>query len=299
MKLTHLISLGAALLSLAAAPFVSAQDAPAGKKSIVLTKITATDAVAKRMANQGVTLSIDSVLQALDTQVYDRLVNSRRFNVFDRSDADALLQEAGATGATFAFSKADYVVTIRVDSFNDRLETRKFASLNKTVTARVIEASAVAKVTVGSTGLAVGTANVQVLVRDTENLSASTVQKVGEATDALINQATRDLAEKLTVRAIDFIYPARVIAKRDKTVTINRNDTSGIKVGQVWEVLALGDELVDPDTGEKSREEVFVGTVKISRVTPQNSQAEIIEDTGIDKLAIVRLKTDVAPAEAE
>jgi hypothetical protein len=29
-------------------------------------------------------------------------------------------------------------------------------------------------------------------------------------------------------------------------------------------------------------------------VTPQNSQAEIIEDTGIDKLALVRLKDDVA-----
>ncbi|MBC8040421.1 MAG: hypothetical protein H7Y06_07765 [Opitutaceae bacterium] len=298
MKLNNWISLGATLLALAAAPFVSAQEA-AGKKSLVLTKITATDAVSKRMANQGVTLSIESVLQALDTQVYDRLVNSRRFNIFDRSDADALLAEAGATGATFAFSKADYVLTIRLDSFNDRLETRKFASLNKTVTARVIEASGVAKVTVGSTGLAVGTANVQILVRDTENLSSSTINKVGEATDALINQATRELAEKLTIRAIDFIYPARILSKRDKTVTINRNDTSGIKVGQVWEVLALGDELVDPDTGEKSREEVFVGTIKVTRVTPQNTQAEIIEDTGIDKLAIVRLKTDVAEPEAE
>jgi len=33
--------------------------------------------------------------------------------------------------------------------------------------------------------------------------------------------------------------------------------------------------------------------VKINRVTPQNSQAEIVEDTGIDKGAVVRLKDDV------
>lgn len=301
MKLTHWISLGASLLALAAAPFAHAQDAAAvpGKKSIVVTKIAATEALNKRMANQGVSLSIESVLQALDSQVYDRVVNSRRFTVFERSDSDALLAEAGATGGTFIFSKADYVLTIRIDSFNDRQETRRFATLNKTVTARVIEASAVAKITVGATGQAVGSANIQVLVRDSENRSASTTGKVGEASDDLINQATRELAQKLTSRAIDFIYPARVLMKRDKVVTINRNDTSGIKVGQIWEVLALGEELVDPDTGEKTREEVQVGTVKITRVTPQNTQAEIIEDTGIDKLAIVRLKTDVAEPEAE
>ena len=80
-------------------------------------------------------------------------------------------------------------------------------------------------------------------------------------------------------------------------MTINRNDQSGIKVGQTWEVFILGDEMVDPDTGDKSREEVLVGKVKITRVTPQNSQAEAIEDTGIDKGAIVRLKDDVEAAE--
>ena len=100
-------------------------------------------------------------------------------------------------------------------------------------------------------------------------------------------------------RVADAIFPARIIGKRDKVVTINRNDTSGIKVGQVWEVFTLGGELVDPDTGEKTREEVYVGKVKISRVTPQNSQADIIEDTGIDRLAIVRLKDDVPDQPAE
>jgi len=264
-----------------------------GKKSIVITKITAIDAVAKRMEGQGTSLSINQVLQALDSQVYDRIVNSRRFDVFDRSDADALLEEAGATGETFIFSKADYVLTIRVDSFNDRQETRRFASLNKTMMARVVEASAVAKVTVGSTGLVVGTANIQVAVRDSESRSQNTLDRVGEASDDLINQATRELAQKLAMRTVDFIYPARVLATRGQIVTINRNDQSGITVGQVWEVLAVGDELVDPDTGDVIKEEVYVGKVEIVRVTPQYSQAKITEDFGIDKGAVVRLVSDV------
>jgi hypothetical protein len=291
MKLYRLL-LAFLAVGLASTSVISAQTG-GGKKSLVITKITSTEAVAKRMAAQGVSLSIEQVLQALDSQVYDSIVNTRRFDVYDRSDADALLEEAGATGGTFIFSKADYVLTIRVDSFNDRQETRKFASLGKTMMSRVVEASAVAKVTVGATGLVVGTANIQVAVRDSESRSQNTVDRVGEASDDLINQATRELAKKLALRAVDFIYPARIIAKRDQIVTINRNDQSGIKVGQVWEVMVLGDDLVDPDTGEVMHEEVFVGTVKVTRVTPQYSQAEIVEDTGIDRGAVVRLVEDV------
>ena len=122
---------------------------------------------------------------------------------------------------------------------------------------------------------------------------------IGSFIDLLLIDITREMAQKIASRVADAVFPARILGTRGKTVTINRNDTSGIKVGQVWEVFVLGDELVDPDTGDKSREEVFVGTVKVTRVTPQNSQAEILEDTGIDKLALVRLKDDVAEPEAE
>lgn len=287
--------LALAALAMVAVPFVSAQ----GKKSIVITKIRATDAAAQRMAAQGVSLSLDQVLQGLDSQVYDRIVNSRRFDVYDRSDADALLEEAGATGGTFIFNKVDYVLTIRVDSFNDRQETRRFASLGKTVMQRAVEISAVAKVTEGATGKAVGTANINVAVRDSESRSANTTGRVGEASDDLINQATRELADKLALRAIDFIYPARIIARRDQVVTINRNDQAGVKVGQVWEVLAQGEELFDPDTGDSLVEEVYVGKVEIVRVTPQYSQAKVIEDLGVDRGAVVRLVEDVEEAEDE
>lgn len=270
------------------APFTRAQEA-AGKKKLALTKITASPSVAARMGKQGVGLSLDSVLEALSSQVYDRVLNTRRFEVLERADADALATESAATGQAFAFNKADYVMTIRVDSFNDRLEERRLASLGKTIRARVIELSAVAKITEVATQRAVASTNFKVAKRDSENRSENTTVRVGEATDELLIQAVGDMAQKIAVRAADVVSPARVIGKRDRIVTINRNDQSGIEVGQVWEVYTLGDELVDPDTGEKSREEVLVGKVKVTRVTPQNSQAEIIEDTGIDRGAVVRL----------
>ena len=277
--------LSAALLL---APFTRAQES-SGKKKIAITKMVATPSLEARMKKQGVGLSLGSVLEALDSQVYDRVLNTRRFEILERSDADALATESAATGQAFAFNKADYVMTIRVDSFNDRMEERRLASLGKTVRARVIELSAVAKITEVATQRAVASANFTVTKRDSENRSENTTVRVGEASDDLMIQAVGEMAQKIAVRAADVVSPARVIGKRDRIVTINRNDQSGIAIGQVWEVFTLGDELTDPDTGEKSREEVLVGKIKVTRVTPQNSQAEILEDTGIDRGAIVRL----------
>lgn len=279
------------------APALRAQDAAPGKKKLAITKIIATDAVGKRMTKQGVGLSLDSVLEALDSQVYDRVLNTKRFEIIERSDADALAKESAAAGEAFAFNKADYILTIRVDSFNDRLEERKLASLGKTIRARTIELSAVAKITEVSTQRAVASTNFKVTKRDSENRSENTTERVGEGSDDLLIQAVGEMAQKIAGRAAEVISPARVIGKRDKIVTINRNDQSGIKVGQTWEVFILGDEMVDPDTGDKTREEVLVGTVKVTRVTPQNSQAEIVEDTGVDRGAIIRLKDDVEAAE--
>ena len=294
MKLFKIISslaLGALLIG-----SVNAQEAP-GKKKLAITKIAPTESVKARMAKQGVGLSLGSVLEALDSQVYDRVLNTKRFEILERSDADALAKEQQAAGNAMQFNQADYILTIRVDGFNDRMETRTLAALGKTVTARVVELSAVAKITEVSTQRAVASTNFQVSRRQADQLSGNTTAKVGESSDVLLTDITREMAQKIASRVADAVYPARIIGKRDKVVTINRNDTSGIKVGQVWEVFTLGGDLVDPDTGDKTREEVFVGKVKISRVTPQNSQADIVEDTGIDRLAIVRLKDDVADPE--
>jgi curli biogenesis system outer membrane secretion channel CsgG len=291
MKLTRFLLAALAAATLAAGPATAlAQDAAApGKKKLAVTKIAANPAVAQRMSAQGVKLSLDTILEALDSQLHDRLLNTRRFEMIERGDADALAKEAGASGQMFAFNGADYILTVRVDNFNDRTETRRLQSLGKTIMGRAVEISAVAKITEVSTQRAIASANFAVKKYDSENRSENTTHAVGEATDILMSDAVRELAQKIASRTTDVVYPARVLAKRDRTVTINRNDQSGIAVGQIWEVYALGDELVDPDTGEKSREEVLVGKVKVTRVTPQNSQAEVVEDTGIERGAIVRL----------
>ena len=99
----------------------------------------------------------------------------------------------------------------------------------------------------------------------------------------------RDMAQKIANRIADVIFPAKVLLKRDKEVTINRGEGGGVAVGDTFNVYALGEELIDPDTKESlGREEVKVGRVKITQVNPKTSTAEILDDTGIDKGAILR-----------
>ena len=75
----------------------------------------------------------------------------------------------------------------------------------------------------------------------------------------------------------------------------NRGDGTDIAVGQVWNVYAQGKELIDPDTGASlGREELRVGQVRIRRITPKFSIADVLEDTGIDQGAILRPATEQA-----
>ena len=107
--------------------------------------------------------------------------------------------------------------------------------------------------------------------------------------DEMLVSLAREMAEKIANRIADVIFPPKVISKREKQITINRGEGTEIAVGQSWHVFAIGEELIDPDTKESlGREEVLIGKVKIMSVLPKTSTAEILEDLGIDKGAVVR-----------
>ena len=99
----------------------------------------------------------------------------------------------------------------------------------------------------------------------------------------------RDMAQKIANHFADVIFPIKVLIRRENQVTVNRGEGGGVAVGDTFNAFALGQELIDPDTKESlGREEVKVGTVKITQVNPKTSLADIVDDQGIDKGAILR-----------
>lgn len=120
-------------------------------------------------------------------------------------------------------------------------------------------------------------------------MERSYVVKDGELSDEMMIAVSRSMAEKIANHVVDILFPAKVLVKRDNTVTINRGEGAGVAEGDTFNVYALGAELIDPDTKESlGREEVKVGKVKISQVNPKTSMATILEDTGIDAGAVLR-----------
>jgi hypothetical protein len=115
-------------------------------------------------------------------------------------------------------------------------------------------------------------------------------EKGSNLTEKALQEMARLMAEKAALRVTDVLLPAKVLAVRDGSVTLNRGDGTGVTVGQTWRVLAQGETLVDPDTGENlGAEEVPVGAIRITAVNPKMSVGEICgENRGVAKGCVLR-----------
>ncbi len=289
-----------ALLSAVLLPVLApAQDA-SGKSTLAISSIKPTPSL-EASVKPDKKLEMGRILESLDSQLIDRVNATRKFEVVGRSDLSDIVkeQDLGASGNVDAktaaqagkLTGAKYLLVSTVDDFQDYVETATFEGTGRSSTKRVFRFSVIGKIYDSSTGKLLESANLQTgndAFKDiSENRSYSV--KDGNLSDEMMVAVARDLAQKIANRLVDVIYPAKILIKRDKEVTINRGEGGGVAVGDTFNVFALGEELIDPDTKESlGREEAKVGKVKITQVNPKTSLADILDDTGIDKGAVLR-----------
>src|ERR1035437_6107894 len=298
MNLQSLRNIGLGILSLVLVPaIVSAQE---GKATLAVSSIKPTSSLAASVKPDK-KLEMGRILESLDSQLIDRVNATRKFDVVGRSDLNEVLkeQDLGASGNVDAktaakagkLAGAKYLLVATVDDFQDFVEKATFEGTGRSATKRVFRFSIVAKIYDSSTGKLMESANFQTgndafkQIQEERNYTV----KDGELSDEMMVAVSRTMAEKIANRVADVIFPAKIMAKRDTVVTINRGEGAGVAVGDVFNVFALGEDMIDPDTKESlGREEVKVGKVKISEVTPKFSKADTSEDTGIAVGAILR-----------
>lgn len=271
------------------------QAEPSGLRRLAVAEIRPLPALAEKSTASGTRNALERVVQALDSQLIDRVHQTRRFQVVARSDLAALRKDAEATAGAFKLEGVDYLLVTTLEHFQDYTERRHFESLGKTAAWRIINLAAVGKLYEASTGRLLETASFPLEIRDQEDQSGN-FSKNGELSDRLLQEISTQLAERIANRVADVIYPARVLSKQDRQLTFNRGEGTLVSQGQIWAVFAQGKELIDPDTGVSlGREEMEVGKVRVVRVTPKLSMAEILEDTGIERNAVLRLAPEPAP----
>ena len=269
------------------------------KAAMAVTPIKPTPSLLEATKSAGKSVSLGRVIEALDGQLINRVNATRKFEIVGRSELKEFFkeQDLGASGnvdvKTAAqagkLTGAKYLLVTSVDDFADFSETASFPGTGKSATKRLIRLSAVGRIYDSSDGKLLESANVQHSVKDIYEERPNSI-KDGKLTDELLLTISREMAEKIAVRVADVIFPVKVLTKRDKQITINRGDGSGAEVDQVWQVFAVGQDIIDPDTKEVlGKEEVLIGKARIISVQPKFSTAELLEDNGVNAGAILRL----------
>ena len=296
---------GLALIAAVALPALAyAQE----KATIAIASIKPTPSLVTSLRPDKKT-SLDRIVESLDSQLVDRISATRKFDVLGRTDLNEVLkeQDLGASGNVDAktaakagkLAGAKYLLVATVDDFQDYVETATFEGTGRTATKRVFRFSIVGKIYDSSTGKLLESANYQTGNDEFKQIQQERSYSVkdGELSDEMMVAVAQTSATRIATHVADVIFPPKVLIRRDNVVTINRGEGGGVAVGDIFNVFAQGEELKDPDTGEVlGREEVKVGKVKISQVNPKTSLADIVEDTGIDKGAVLhKVQPPAAP----
>ena len=266
-----------------------ASSVQAARKVIAVAEVKITESTEIAAKQNNSYLSLKRVTEAIDGQMIDALNGTRKFEVTARSDLDSIMEDGALTGDALQITKADYLIIPAVDDFQDYVETATFSGIGKTVKKRKIRLGMSARIyDVKNGNKLIESASFQLDNKDIEQLLGGS-SRTQSFSDELLRKIAVEMGQKVANRVVDVVYPAKIISLNGGQATINRGDGTGIEKGQTWEVFAIGEEMIDPDTGESlGGSEVKVGTLTIDRVNPKFSSGKLTENFGAMKGSVVR-----------
>ena len=288
-----------------------AASAPAaGKPRIAIRSIAATPAVTLQAKADGSENALAQVEQGADVQFLNAIQASGRFDVVARADLPSILKEQDLTQSGnanvmdpqaargFQLAGARYVITVTIGNFQEVVEkTELLNQFGKSkAERRTINLQAVVKI-FDSTSGALYRSTALTLSDVATNEILPEVEQKGVKTNVVLGTVAEKLATQATAAIVDSLAPARVIGYTMGQVTFNRSATNGVAAGQIYELFAPGSAMVDPDTGEQlGAEEVHVGWARVTDAGTRFSTAQAIEDRGIDRGSMLRLRPQGLPA---
>jgi len=304
--LASLTALAPCLLLAPPAAHASQDDAAPSRIAIAVPAVEVLSAVAEKVAGHGQRNELAQIVQGLDAKLADALQNTRKFEVRAHAELAKIIGEQQAQDSgnfdlsdpkrakPFQLAGIPYLALVQIDDFQDQVQTARFEGVGQQATRRQIRLSAVCRIFDTTRGTLLESTRVTLADFDLKNNPQYVVdQRGGDLTEAVINLIADRMADRVAQRVTDIVFPAKVLVVRDGVVTLNRGEGTDIAVGDIWEVFALGEALIDPDTGENlGSEEVAVGFVRVISVAPKFSRAEICgADRGIARNAVLRKTT--------
>lgn len=250
-----------------------------GKRSGVPIE-KATIAIGKLKLNPSAktTALTKGTLTRLNDELAAKLLNTNRFVVMERQEVDQILDEKGFAAAAKGgdiqdylseLQGADYLIHGEIINFYLDVKKKKVPFVDEAQVTVTEVAEGMFRIVDVHGGRVVAAEKVQV---------RSKVKNVKDA-----NQLLSDLADRFTTRSVallvERLYPIKVLGVApDGIVYLNRGDDAGLKQGALFDVMRLGSELRDPDTGRSfGTAETKVSTVELVAVEANRSRAQFVE----------------------
>jgi hypothetical protein len=275
----------------------------AQKKSLSIGEPVANDSIWFKASNDGVEVELFEALESLPSSISTSVSATNKFDVVARGEQLAKIfeeQELGQTGAIARESAAQinqltgaaFAILPTITDFGYGIgssTTRLTGRTRETEEARISCNLRMVDTTTGKI-------TERSLIVSEKNTMVSQQTNIGSG---LIQTLINKLANEIVSELVDEAFPARIVGKIGKRVTINRGEGLGVEVGQIWRVFALGKEMIDPDTGESlGQVEAEVGRMSITQVQSKVAYGNLIEDFGVEELFIARFDKESSPPPA-
>jgi hypothetical protein len=240
--------------------------------------------------------TVESSTKFLTSELMTFLVKTNKFDVVERSRMKDILAEQEFSESGYISPEtavklgkligADYFVMGKIEQFQAAIENKKIPYTDEvkkqyegkiTVNVRIVD----------SRGGKIVTANKFAVEHEDLNRKWDKEITPADFLDALKEKAVKNIVNGI----VEGVFPLKVIKITGDKVYINRGAGVSFKVGDTLAVLAQGEGLVDPDTGESlGSAEEEIGRVEVLTIQKKFSTAKIVSGAGqIKKGAIVRL----------
>jgi hypothetical protein len=252
------------------------------RKRIVIVPATASQESYQILNNS---IKSTEASQKINQSISDVLVGTRKFSLLDRNNDEMLRKElsVAASDASPTAEAArlgqklvtDFVLVGKLEGLGYSTSSKKMRTSDRILT------TGSGAATYSYNLIEVATS--QVFFSDTVSvrLTHEDINRANrENSKAITNAIISKMASKIVKTLTSQIYPLSIISKNGNEVILSEGGKS-LKVGDSYKVYKRGAKIYDPYTKEFSGfEEYLCCTLKITRVAPKQSYAELLTNSG-------------------
>lgn len=272
-----------------ASPAQSGQ-AQAKVRTVAVAPVDVPAALAQTLHSPAERESLRLFVDLVHKEIISNLNRSGTFQIVQRQDLSKILaeQDLGQSGNVNPQTAArigeligaQVLATVDLLQFDYMLRETHSAAINRNIVTVSLDTSANLTLLDTTTGALLASATGEGKAAETKQYFANSQQQ-GGFDRVPVTDAARQIVDNLVNALTTELFPTRVVAVTGKQATLNRG-TGNFKNGDIVDIVQLGAELRDPDTGRSlGREEVLIGHGKVVRVTAQTTTITLTEDNGV------------------